>query len=249
MSFVLAPASRLERSLHREETMIEFEQVTKRYFGRDVLENLSFSANPGEITGLLGRNGAGKTTALRILVGLERANSGAAKINGTSFSQLRPGVVGVGLSPAFSPTRTVMQQLSVSALALGASRDAVKKTLEVTELDNVAHKRCMSLSLGMKQRLLLACATVADPEVLILDEPVNGLDPDGIAWLHRYLKDFATSGATVLVSSHYLNDLQTYANKIVIIQGRTLWSGHWPNETEPSLPELYARTTSGLDIR
>jgi ABC-2 type transport system ATP-binding protein len=228
--------------------MIEFEEVTKRYFGRAVLENLSFSAEPGEITGLLGRNGAGKTTALRILVGLEKATSGRAKINGQDFSSLNPRVIGVGLSPNFSPTRTVMQQLSVSALALGASRDAVKKTLEVTELENVAHKRCFSLSLGMKQRLLLACATVAKPAVLILDEPVNGLDPDGIAWLHSYLRDFALSGATVLVSSHYLNDLQTYANKIVIIQSKTLWSGEWPNESEPSLPELFARTTAGLEI-
>lgn len=228
--------------------MIEFHEVSKRYGRRDVLDKLSFKAEPGEITGLLGRNGAGKTTALRLLVGLEKPSSGFARIDGKQFSELHPGEVGVGLSPAFTPTRTVLQQLCVSALALGASKSAINKALELTELENVAHKRCYSLSLGMKQRLLLACATVAGPKTLILDEPVNGLDPDGITWLHGYLRSLAHSGSTVLVSSHYLNDLQTYANKIVIIQRKTLWSGHWPNPEEPSLPDLFAKTTADLEI-
>jgi ABC-2 type transport system ATP-binding protein len=229
--------------------MIEFDEVSKRFAGRDVLDKLSFKAAAGEITGLLGRNGAGKTTALRVLVGLERASFGSATIEGLPFSLLEPGRVGVGFSPNFSPTRTVIQQLSVSALALGASRSDAEATLEATELEHVAHKRCYSLSLGMKQRLLLACATVANPRVLILDEPVNGLDPDGISWLHRYLRDFAQSGATVLVSSHYLNDLQTYADQIVIIQSKTLWSGEWPSKTEHSLPDLFSRVTADMEIR
>lgn len=228
--------------------MIEFHEVSKRYGRRDVLDKLSFKAEPGEITGLLGRNGAGKTTALRLLVGLEKPSSGFARIDGKQFSELHPGDVGVGLSPAFTPTRTVLQQLCVSALALGASKLAINKALELTELENVAHKRCYSLSLGMKQRLLLACATVAGPKTLILDEPVNGLDPDGITWLHGYLRSLAHSGSTVLVSSHYLNDLQTYADKIVIIQRKTLWSGEWPNPDEPSLPDLFAKTTADLEI-
>lgn len=228
--------------------MIEFDEVSKRFGNRDVLDGLSFSASPGEITGLLGRNGAGKTTALRLLVGLENPTHGSARISGKPFSSLEPGLVGVGLNPAFSPTRTVIQQLSVSALALGAPKSAVQSTLEITELENVATRRCFSLSLGMKQRLLLACATVANPSVLILDEPVNGLDPDGISWLHGYLKSFAKSGSTVLVSSHYLNDLQTYADKIVIIQRKTLWSGVWPNDAEPSLPELFRRITVDSEI-
>lgn len=228
--------------------MIEYHEVSKRYGRRNVLDKLSFKAEPGEITGLLGRNGAGKTTALRLLVGLEKPSSGFARIDGKQFSELHPGDVGVGLSPAFTPTRTVLQQLCVSALALGASKSAVKNALELTELENVAHKRCYSLSLGMKQRLLLACATVAGPKTLILDEPVNGLDPDGISWLHGYLRSLAHSGSTVLVSSHYLNDLQTYANKIVIIQRKTLWSGKWPNPDEPSLPDLFDKTTADLEI-
>jgi ABC-2 type transport system ATP-binding protein len=228
--------------------MIEYHEVSKRYGRRDVLDKLSFKSEPGEITGLLGRNGAGKTTALRLLVGLEKPSSGFARIDGKQFSELHPGEVGVGLSPAFTPTRTVLQQLCVSALALGASKSAINKALELTELENVAHKRCYSLSLGMKQRLLLACATVAGPKTLILDEPVNGLDPDGITWLHGYLRSLAHSGSTVLVSSHYLNDLQTYANKIVIIQRKTLWSGDWPNPDEPSLPDLFAKTTADLEI-
>ncbi|MFM6965987.1 MAG: ATP-binding cassette domain-containing protein [Rhodoluna sp.] len=228
--------------------MIEFNEVSKRFGSRHVLDKLSFSAPPGKITGLLGRNGAGKTTALRILVGLDSPSHGFASIGGQSFSKLKPGLVGVGLSPAFPPTRTVIQQISVSALALGATKSDVQATLAETQLENVANKRCFSLSLGMKQRLLLACATVAKPNVLILDEPVNGLDPDGISWLHGYLKSFANSGSTVLVSSHYLNDLQTYADQIVIIQGKTLWAGVWPNESEPSLSDLFARTTANLEI-
>ena len=228
--------------------MIEFDEVSKKFGNRYVLDKLTFSAAPGEITGLLGRNGAGKTTALRILVGLENPSHGSVRINGSPFASLKPGTVGVGLSPAFSPTRTVIQQLAVSALALGASKSDVRTTLAIAELENVANKRCFSLSLGMKQRLLLACATVANPRVLILDEPVNGLDPDGITWLHGYLKSFANSGSTVLVSSHYLNDLQTYADKIVIIQGKTLWSGAWPNESERSLPKLFSRITADSEI-
>jgi ABC-2 type transport system ATP-binding protein len=227
---------------------IEFDNLAKRYGKRNALEGLTFIAESGQITGLLGRNGAGKTTALRILVGLERADSGAASINGVSFDRLPLGYVGVALSPHFPPTRTVIQQVALCAMAGSASREAIELTLVETELYDVSHKRCMRLSLGMKQRLLLACATVSAPKVLILDEPVNGLDPDGIAWLHAFLKRQAESGVTVLVSSHYLNDLQTYADKIVIIQGSALWSGSWPNPLENSLEKLFQRITQGIRV-
>lgn len=227
---------------------IVFESLSKSYGRRSAIESLSFRAETGQITGLLGRNGAGKTTALRVLVGLEWASSGQALIDGRSFEDLPLGYAGVALSPNFPPTRTVIQQVSLAALAGSASKQDIERTLAETELTEIAHKRSMSLSLGMKQRLLLACATVSQPKVLILDEPVNGLDPDGISWLHSYLKEQASKGVAVLVSSHYLNDLQTYADKIVIIQRTSLWDGVWPNEKEPSLEKLFQRITRGVKV-
>jgi ABC-2 type transport system ATP-binding protein len=227
---------------------IVFDNVSKIFGRRRALDGLSFTAESGQITGLLGRNGAGKTTALRVLVGLEKASFGDALIDGSRFEDLPLGYVGVALSPNFPPTRTVMQQVALASMAGSASKQDIERTLMETELTEVAHKRSMSLSLGMKQRLLLACATVARPRVLILDEPVNGLDPDGIAWLHSYLKDQASKGVAVLVSSHYLNDLQTYADRIVIIQRTSLWDGVWPNENEASLETLFQRITKGLKV-
>ncbi len=227
---------------------ITFDNISKSYASKPALEALSFSCEPGEITGLLGRNGAGKTTALRIAVGLENPTSGSVTIDGLPFDRLPLGYVGVALSPNFPPIRTVVQQLALSALAVGASKQAVLDTLNETQLTEVAHKRCMNLSLGMKQRLVLACASVASPKVLILDEPVNGLDPDGIAWLHDFLRLQSKRGVAVLVSSHFLNDLQTYVDKVVIIQRSVLWSGKWPNSDEPSLEELFKRTTKDIGI-
>ena len=227
---------------------IVFDNVSKTYGSKPALDSLSFTCEPGKITGLLGRNGAGKTTALRIAVGLERPTSGSVTINGAPYDRLPLGQVGVALSPNFAPIRTVIQQLSLSALAAGASKGNVLETLAETELTEVAHKRCMNLSLGMKQRLILACATVASPKVLILDEPVNGLDPDGIAWLHAYLRLQAQGGVAVLVSSHFLHDLQTYVDKVVIIQRKVLWAGMWPNSSEPSLENLFKRVTRDIGI-
>jgi ABC-2 type transport system ATP-binding protein len=227
---------------------VEFKELTVRFGSHYALENLSFTAEPGQITGLLGRNGAGKTTALRVLVGLERATSGRALINGKPFHSLPVGQVGVALAAHFPPTRTVIQQISLSALAGGATKDDVLRTLEATELAEVANKRAMALSLGMRQRLMLACATVASPKVLILDEPVNGLDPDGIAWLHHFLAERARQGVAVLVSTHFLRDLETYADKVVIIQRKALWAGQWPNQDEPSLDNLFSRMTAGISV-
>ena len=227
---------------------IVFSQVSKRFGKNWALEDLSFTAEGGKITGLLGRNGAGKTSALRVLVGLETPTHGTATIGGKAFADLPVGTVGVALNPNFPPLRTVVQQVSLSALAGGATKADIERTLATTELTDVAHKRCMSLSLGMKQRLLLACATVISPKVLVLDEPVNGLDPDGIVWLHKFLKAQANQGISVLVSSHFLNDLQTYVDKVVIIQRTSLWESEWPRKDGESLEELFSKITSGIGI-
>jgi len=227
---------------------IVFKDLTVRFGSNFALDKLSFEAEPGKITGLLGRNGAGKTTALRVLVGLENAFSDEALIAGTTFDRLPVGEVGVALSAHFPPTRTVIQQLSLAAQAGGASKTDIQRTLDETELREVAHKRTVRLSLGMKQRLMLACATVSNPKVLILDEPVNGLDPDGISWLQGFLKQRANDGVTVLVSTHFLRDLETYADKVIIIQRTVLWSGDWPSPQSNSLEELFNRVTSGISV-
>lgn len=227
---------------------IEFKSVTKRYGKKVAVSDLSFTAEPGQVTGLLGRNGAGKTTALRVLVGLENPDQGAALINGYGYANRASGSVGISLAANFSPTRRVFSQLSLSGYAAGASKVQIIRALEEAELSDVAHKRCFSLSLGMRQRLSLACALVADPDVLILDEPVNGLDPDGIRWIHKLLEDKAGQGKTVLVSSHYLHDLQTYVDKVVVIQSELLWQGNWPNENEKDLETLFSRVTSGTSV-
>lgn len=227
---------------------VEFIGLTKAFGPKTAVDNLSFRAEAGQVTGLLGRNGAGKTTALRSLVGLDSPTSGRALINGFPFEDSRSGNIGVALSARFSPTRRVLSQLQLSGFAAGASRSQVFAALEDAELTQVAHKRCLNLSLGMKQRLALACALVANPDVLILDEPVNGLDPDGIRWIHSLLQRKAAEGKTVLVSSHYLHDLQTYVDKVVIIQSQLLWQGAWPNPSEPSLEHLFSRVTAGSAI-
>jgi ABC-2 type transport system ATP-binding protein len=227
---------------------VVFNKVSKRFGKNWAIENLSFTAESGKVTGLLGRNGAGKTSALRVLVGLQNPTEGTATIGGSHFDHLPVGTVGVALAPFFPPLRTVMQQLSLSALAGGATRADIERALAETELTEVAHKRCMSLSLGMKQRLLLACATVFSPKVLILDEPVNGLDPDGIAWLHKFLRSQASQGVSVLVSSHFLHDLQTYVDKVVIIQRTALWESAWPAHNGESLESLFSRVTAGIGV-
>lgn len=227
---------------------IEFVNVTKSYRGQVALDKLNLHVEPGTITGLLGRNGAGKTTALRILLGLEKPDNGHATIDGRQFGELDRGTVGVSLSAQFSPTRKVLGQLALSGYAAGANKEQILQILNETELDLVAQKRCMSLSLGMRQRLSLACAMVAQPAYLVLDEPVNGLDPDGIAWLHRYLRARAAAGTAVLVSSHYLNDLQTYVDQVAVIHRKTLWVGDWPNGAEPSLEALFSRVASNARI-
>lgn len=227
---------------------IFFESLSVRFGSKVALEELSFVAKPGEITGLLGRNGAGKTTALRALVGLISADSGTALIDEVTFAQHRPGVIGVSLDAAFPPARRVYNQLKATALAFDISHARVDEVVEILELGEFLGKKCVALSLGMKQRLSIACAILSDPQVLILDEPVNGLDPDGIKWLHEHLRRSADSGKTILVSSHYLHDMEKYVDHAVILQKRLLWEGDWSPDREESLESIFIEATSGTTI-
>jgi ABC-2 type transport system ATP-binding protein len=210
--------------------MIDSEGLTKRYDGRSVIEDVSFRCEPGTVTGFLGPNGAGKTTTLRVLCGLSDPDAGRATVLGGPYRDLpNPGRrVGVLLdASAQHPGRRGRETLAVSAQTMGVDGARVDDLLERVGLDrSAARKRVRQYSLGMRQRLGLAHALLGEPEVLILDEPANGLDPEGMRWMRGLLRDFADGGGTVLLSSHLLNEVQAVADRIVIIgAGRIVAQG------------------------
>jgi ABC-2 type transport system ATP-binding protein len=201
--------------------MIESVGLTKRLGGRRVVHDVSFCCEPGTVTGFLGPNGAGKTTTMRMLVGLAEPDGGASSILGRSYRDLpNPGHrVGVLLDAAAQhPGRRGREALAVSAQTLGVPEARVDELLERVGLDRAAaRRRVRQYSLGMRQRLGLAHALLGDPEVLILDEPANGLDPEGMRWMRVLLRDFADRGGTVLLSSHLLYEVEAVADQLVII--------------------------------
>ncbi|MFI7597521.1 ABC transporter ATP-binding protein [Actinoplanes sp. NPDC049681] len=209
--------------------MIETRELTKTYGRVDAVRDVTFSALPGRVTGLLGLNGSGKSTTLRILLGLSRATRGTATINGRRYRDLRHPLreVGAVLEQGLShPGQTGYAHLVTQALLSGASRRRVDEVLEYVGLDAAAAKRTGDYSLGMRQRLAVATALLGEPAVLILDEPANGLDPSGMAWLRGMLREHAAAGGTVLLSSHLLSELELVVDDVVIIgQGRILRAG------------------------
>ena len=204
---------------------IVFDGVSKSYGEKQALHDVSFTARAGAVTGFVGRNGAGKTTALRILLGLSNPDSGTASIGGVAVSELPPGTVGAALGPHVHPGRTGRTHLRVLADALRLGDEEVDALLEDLDLTADAKKRAGKYSLGMNQRLALGGALLGAPPVLVLDEPVNGLDPDGVAWLRKRLRDCADAGGTVLLSSHLLSELELVADDIVLLDQRVLWAG------------------------
>jgi ABC-2 type transport system ATP-binding protein len=204
-------------------TMIESHSLTKRYGGRSAVQEVSFSCDAGTVTGFLGPNGAGKSTTLKMLCGLTPPSSGKATVLGSPFQNLtNPGTrVGVLIdASAMHAGRTGRETLSVSASLLGTRSGRVDELLELVGLDrSAAAKRVGQYSLGMRQRLGIAHALLGDPEVLILDEPANGLDPEGMRWMRGLLADFAGRGGTVLLSSHLLHEVEAIADRLVIIAG------------------------------
>jgi ABC-2 type transport system ATP-binding protein len=201
--------------------MIETQNLTKSFGGRTVVQDVSFRVDPGTVTGFLGANGAGKTTTLRMLVGLSQPDAGQATVLGGRIRELpNPGRrVGILLdASAQHAGRRGREALAVSAQLMGVDQQRVDGLLDFVGLDrSVARKRVRQYSLGMRQRLGLAHALLGDPEVLILDEPANGLDPPGIRWMREVLRDFADRGGTVLLSSHLLNEVEALADRLVII--------------------------------
>jgi len=200
--------------------LIEIEALTKRYGRVLAVDDLSFRAEPGRVTGFLGPNGAGKTTTLRSLVGLLHPTSGAATILGKPYAELDEPARTVGAIlevNAFHPGRSGRNHLRTLALAAGVAEAKVDEVLELVDLTVPSRRRTKTYSLGMKQRLSLAGALLGDPQVLVLDEPANGLDPHGIRWLRDLLRKLAVEGRTVLVSSHVLAEIAQMADDVVII--------------------------------
>jgi ABC-2 type transport system ATP-binding protein len=208
---------------------LEVAGLTKHFGATVALDDLSFTVRPGVVTGFLGPNGSGKTTTLRCLLGLVTPTAGTATIDGRHYRDLDDPVRTVGASleaSSFHPGRTARAHLQVMALGAGVPSDRVDQLLHQVGLSEAADRRAGGFSLGMRQRLALAQALLGDPAVLLLDEPANGLDPAGIAWLRGFLRALAAEGRTVLVSSHVLSEVeQTVDDVVVIARGRLVRQG------------------------
>ena len=203
---------------------IAVEALTKRYGTVTAVDDLTFELAPGRITGFLGPNGAGKSTTIRLLLGLAQPTSGRATINGRPYRELRDPLrqVGALVDPnVFHPGRSARTALRIAARPARIPGQRVEEVLHLVGLAGAAHRRAGGYSQGMRQRLALAAALLGDPQTLILDEPANGLDPEGVAWLRGLLRALAAEGRTILVSSHLLAELaQTVDDVIIINQGR-----------------------------
>jgi len=208
---------------------VEVSKLTKKFGTLTAVDNLSFSVEPGRITGFLGPNGAGKTTTLRMLLGLVRPTSGSATIGGQSYSHLSAPqrVVGAALEATnFHPGRSGRDHLRVMADTAGVDTRRVDEMLELVGIPAAARQRAGSYSMGMRQRLALAGALLGDPSVLLLDEPANGLDPEGIRWLRMLLRHLSGQGKTILISSHMLAEVeQTVDDVVIIANGRLIRQG------------------------
>jgi ABC-2 type transport system ATP-binding protein len=220
------------------------EGLTKRYGKVLAVDDLSFQVRSGTITGFLGPNGAGKTTTLRIFLGLVHPTSGTATIDGKPYDRLeRPARVGAVLeATGFYPGRSGRDHLRAFATAAEIPIQRVDQVLAVVGLEDAAQRRVGGYSLGMRQRLGIATALLGDPEILILDEPANGLDPDGIRWIREFMRGFVGDGRTILVSSHVLAEIAQVADDVLIIdKGRLV--------AQAPVAELTARTSGAVRVR
>jgi len=205
--------------------VVTVSSLTKRYGELAAVEDLTFSLDPGTVTGFLGPNGAGKSTTLRLLLGLAEPTAGQARVFGRRYRELDEPARRVGAvleSNDFHPGRSGRDHLRALALAAGIPPSRVDEVLGLVELAKVARRRVGTYSLGMRQRLGLAGALLGDPELLVLDEPANGLDPAGIHWLRAFMRRFADQGGTVVMSSHVLAEVAQTVDQVVIIDGGRL---------------------------
>lgn len=206
--------------------MIEIENISKRYGDHTAVDGVSFQVNPGQVTGFLGPNGAGKSTTMRLILGLDKPSSGRISVNGRTYSDSRAPLAEVGSLlnvKAAHPGRTAEAHLRTMALTHGIGRARVREVIEQAGLGSVARKRVGGFSLGMTQRLGIAAALLGDPRTLILDEPINGLDPEGVVWIRELLKGVAAAGRTVFLSSHLMSEMALTADHLIVIgRGRII---------------------------
>jgi ABC-2 type transport system ATP-binding protein len=228
--------------------------LTKRFGPVLAVDQLSFEVEPGTVTGFLGRNGAGKTTTLRMLLGLVTPDAGTATINGHAYADLPEPLHQVGAvleASGFHPGRTARNHLRVQALAGQADPSRIEDVLGLVELTGAADRGIGGLSLGMRQRLALATALLTDPQVLILDEPTNGLDPEGVRWLRNLLRGLAAEGTAVLISSHMLAEVAQTVDEVVIVDhGRAVAQSALAELTAGAdLEDVFLRLTAGPSAR
>jgi ABC-2 type transport system ATP-binding protein len=225
--------------------VIEVSGLSKRYGDKLAVDDLTFSVAPGTVTGFLGPNGAGKSTTMRMILGLDRPTAGTAMVNGHSYADLTAPLRDVGAmleARAIHTGRSGYNHLLALAQTHAIPRSRVDEVIDIVGLQNVARKRVGSFSLGMGQRLGIAAALLGDPATLILDEPANGLDPEGIRWIRNLLKGLAAQGRTVFLSSHLMSEMaQTADNLIVIGRGRLI--------ADTSVEEFVARASADAPVR
>jgi ABC-2 type transport system ATP-binding protein len=225
--------------------VIEVEHLTKRFRKTTAVDDLSFKVREGAITGFLGPNGAGKTTTLRVVLGLVRPTSGRATVKNQPYRELEDPLRQVGSvleASSFHPGRSGRDHLRVVATSAGIERSRVEEVLALVQLTEDGSRRVGGYSLGMRQRLSLAAALLGNPGVLVLDEPANGLDPQGIHWLRDLLRALAAEGRTILISSHVLPEIEQIADEVVIVHRGKLVE-------QASTAELAARITGGVRVR
>jgi len=234
-------------------TVIEVRGLAERFGPATAVGDLSFAVGAGTVTGFLGPNGAGKTTTLRVLLGLVRPTSGQATIWGKPYRELgvrRRRVGAVLEASGFHPGRTVVDHLRVRCAAMGAGRSRIDAVLADTGMGGLAGRRAGSLSLGERQRLGLAGALLGEPEVLILDEPANGLDPAGVLWLRGFLRRLGDEGRTVLVSSHVLPEVAQFADRAIVIdRGRLVSAGPVTELVKAARQAVVVRTPRAEALR
>ncbi|GAA2947842.1 ABC transporter ATP-binding protein [Microbacterium luteolum] len=206
--------------------MITAEGLTKRFGDKTAVDDVSFTIHPGSVTGFLGPNGAGKSTTMRMIVGLDRPTSGRAAVSGREYRQLRAPLTEVGVlldAKAVHTGRTARNHLRAMAATHGIPASRVDEVIDLAGIGPVARKRAGKFSLGMGQRLGIASALLGDPHTLILDEPVNGLDPEGVRWVRQFVRHAASEGRTVLLSSHLMSEMAQTADHVIVMgRGKVL---------------------------